>query len=214
MYSKIFARVVDDITLYSYYTFVNGDRLDVISKKLYGTPEYYWTIPLINPEIVNTYRDLPKEYNDDLIKYLSGLYEGKALKLAEGGSLAGKFKIGETVSFGLYKGTVLEKFPTLGFMTVKETSNDSFPTNQVFTLTGETSGDTLEIANVLEHYQAPHHYVNDKDEWVRWNADDMLTYVSVLEYETELNDVRSQIRVINPENIYTVVNNFEREMRR
>jgi hypothetical protein len=214
LYSKIFARVADDITFYSYYTFVNGDRLDTISQKLYGTPDYYWTIPLINPDIINTYRDLPKEYNEDLIKYLSGLYPGKALKLATNQSLAGKFNIGEVVTFGLYTGVIEQKFPTLGYLTVTVTSEDSFPTNQTFTLTGSTSGDTIQIANVLEGYAGPHHYLNEADEWVRWNATDMVTQVTILEYETTLNDIRSQIRIIKPESIYAVVNSFEREMRR
>jgi hypothetical protein len=197
LYSKIFARVADDITLYSYYTFVNGDRLDTISQKLYGTPDYYWTILLINPDIINTYRDL-----------------GKALKLATNQSLAGKFNIGEVVTFGLYTGVIEQKFPTLGYLTVTVTSEDSFPTNQTFTLTGSTSGNTIQIANVLEGYAAPHHYLNEADEWVRWNAEDMVTQVTILEHETSLNDIRSQIRIIKPESIYAVVNGFEREMRR
>jgi hypothetical protein len=212
-YSQIFSRITDDITLYSYYTFVNGDRLDVISNKLYGTPEYYWTIILVNPHITNTYNDLPKEYNADLVSYLGGKYPGVALKLATGESLAGKFNIGETVTYSTYSGTVLGKYPTLGYINVEVTSEDSFPLNSEFTLTGVTSGDTIQIANTIDMYQAPHHYINSDDEWTRWNAG-QVTAVSILDYETEINDENSQIKVIRPEKMYSVITSFEREMKR
>ena len=34
---------VDDITLYSYYDVIDGERPDHVSQRLYGTPDYYWT---------------------------------------------------------------------------------------------------------------------------------------------------------------------------
>lgn len=212
-YSKIFAQIVDDISLYSYYTFVNGDRLDVISNKLYGTTDYYWTFILLNNHIVNTYKDLPKEYNADLVNYLKLKYPGQALKLATGESLAGKFEIGETVSYSSYAGTVTEKYPTLGYLSVIPTSEDSFPLNQPFTLTGETSGDTIDIANSIDMYLAPHHYVDSDDNWTRWNAG-QVTPITILEYEIQINDEISQIKVIRPEKIYAVASAFEREMAR
>lgn len=213
MYSKMFAKLADDVTLYSYYTFVNGDRLDVISEKLYGTPEYYWTFILINPEIVNTYRDLPKEYNSVLLDYIKQSYTGIALKLAAGESLVGKFELNETVSFNVVnKGTVIAKYPTLGYIEILETEG-SFPINQPFTLVGETSGDTIQIANKVEMYNAPHHFENADGEWVRWDAG-QVTPVTILEYEIEQNDLKSQIKVIRPEQIYNIAQAFKREMSR
>lgn len=212
-YSQLFESLSDDITFYSYYTVVNGDRLDVISEKLYGTPDYYWTIALLNKGIVNTYEDLPKEYNNELIEYLKGKYQGYALKLATGQSLAGKFEIGEAVSYSTYSGAVTGKYPTLGYLTINLTSEDSFPLNQEFTLTGETSGDTITIANVLERYMAPHHYEDSEGQWVTWNSPQS-TVVTILEYESSENDIKSQLKVIRPDAIYNVVNEFERQMRR
>jgi hypothetical protein len=212
-YSELFEKLSDEISFYSYYTVVNGDRLDVISKKLYGTTEYYWTIALLNKHIVNTYRDLPKEYNAELIEYLKGVYPGYALKLATGQSLAGKFEIGETVSYLTYTGIITGKYPTLGYLTIDLTSEDSFPMNQEFTLTGETSNDTISIANTMEYYMAPHHYEDADDQWVKWNSG-QTTVISILEYESSENDSKSQLKVIRPDVIYNVVTEFERQMRR
>jgi len=212
-YTQIFEKLADDISFYSYYTVVNGDRPDVISQKLYGTPDYYWTILLLNKHVVNTYENLPKEYNAELIRYLEGKYPGYALKLAEGEILAGKFDMLETVSFSDYTGIVSGKFPSLGYLTINLTSTESFPLNQQFTLTGQTSGDTIQIANTMPYYMAPHHYEDEDSQWVLW-TDPTSTVVSILEYETELNDERSQLKVIRPESIYSVVAEFERQMRR
>lgn len=212
-YTQLLEKLADDISFYSYYTVVNGDRLDVISEKLYGTTDYYWTIILLNNDIINTYEYLPKEYNNELIEYLKGKYPGYALKLSPGESLAGKFEMLETVSFSDYTGIVSGKFPSLGFMTINLTSEDSFPTNQPFTLTGETSGDTIQIENAVDYYLAPHHFENEDGEWVLW-TNPSSSEVSILEYETAINDEQSQLKVIRPNLIYNVAAEFERQMRR
>lgn len=212
-YSKLLEKLADDISFYSYYNVVNGDRLDVISKKLYGTTDYYWTIVLLNKHIVNTYENLPKEYNADLIQYLQGKYIGYALKLESGETLAGKFQIGETVTYSTYSGVVSGKFPSLGYLTIDLASEDSFPLNQPFTLTGQTSGDTIEIANSLEYYLAPHHYEDAEEQRVLW-TESQSTPVTILEYETEINDRNSQLKVIRPDLIYNVAIEFERQMKR
>ena len=212
-YSQLLEKLADNISFYSYYTVVNGDRLDVISEKLYGTTDYYWTIALLNKHIVNTYEDLPKEYNADLIKFLQGKYPGYALKLDAEESLAGNFEMLETVSFGNYSGIVTGKYPTLGYLTIQLTSEDSFPLNQVFPLAGQTSGDTINIANSLEYYTAPHHYEDADGQWVPW-TNELSTPITILEYESAINDSNSQLKVIRPDLIYNVAIEFERQMKR
>lgn len=223
-YTQLLEKLADNITFYSYYTVVNGDRLDVISEKLYGTPDYYWTIILLNKDVVNTYEDLPKEYNNELIRYLEGKYPGYALKLKAKvfdeatnteitQDLAGKFDMLETVTFSDYSGIVSGKYPSLGYLSINLTSSDPFPMNQEFTLTGQTSGDSIVIANSMPRYMAPHHYEDSDGQWVLWtNQSSSIT--SILEYESAINDERSQLKVIRPDKIYSVVSEFERQMRR
>jgi nucleoid-associated protein YgaU len=36
---------------FSYYTVIEGDRLDLISTRIYGTPVFWWRIADANPEV-------------------------------------------------------------------------------------------------------------------------------------------------------------------
>jgi hypothetical protein len=209
-YSTIFSRIADDVMFYSYYTMQDGERLDSISQKLYGTPEYYWTIPLINSNLVNVYKDLPKNYQT-LISYLEKTHPGSAFKLAAGQSIAGKFTIGETVVYNTTnKAVILGKYPTNGYLQVQVTDG-TFPLNQSFSITGETSDDTVVIANVIPAYDAPAYHLDANDNQTRWNAG-QVTAVTIREVETDKNAEISQLKVIQPKYIYDVAKQFEREM--
>lgn len=210
-YSTIFSKIADDLMFYSYYTMQDGERLDSISQKLYGTPEYYWTIPLINSNLVNVYKDLPKSY-EVLIQYLEKKYPGSAFKLAAGQTIAGKFTIGEVVIYNtVNKAVVIGKYPTNGYLQVQVIEGSSFPLNQSFTITGEDSGDTVVIANVIPAYDAPAYYVDSDDNQTRWNAG-QVTPITIREVESDKNSEISQLKVIQPKYIYDVAKQFEREM--
>lgn len=49
-----------DLGLISFWTheYVQGERLDQLSAKYYGRPEFWWLIPEFNPEIEN-FLDIP-----------------------------------------------------------------------------------------------------------------------------------------------------------
>lgn len=38
-------------TAFVYYTVVEGDRMDLLAARIYGTPSYWWRIADANPEI-------------------------------------------------------------------------------------------------------------------------------------------------------------------
>lgn len=48
-------RIQDDSALYTYYDIVDGERPDVVSHKLYGTPDYYWTFFITNDTLRDGY---------------------------------------------------------------------------------------------------------------------------------------------------------------
>ena len=69
---------VDDITVYEYYQIKDGDRPDIVSNELYGTPEYYWTFFLCNEHLKNGLEQWPmsqQEFDD----YMDAEYEGTAI---------------------------------------------------------------------------------------------------------------------------------------
>ena len=39
---------VDDVSAYKFYTVKNGERPDIVSDRLYGTPDFYWTFFIVN----------------------------------------------------------------------------------------------------------------------------------------------------------------------
>jgi hypothetical protein len=57
--------VADDASNYILYDINDGDRPDIISHKLYGDVQYYWTFFIINDQLKNGYNHgWPLSYND------------------------------------------------------------------------------------------------------------------------------------------------------
>jgi hypothetical protein len=69
---------LDDVSTYSYYRIQNGERPDVVSQRLYGTPDYYWTFFIINDHLKEGIGNwpLPPELFED---YMNSEYSGVAV---------------------------------------------------------------------------------------------------------------------------------------
>lgn len=213
-YSAIFARVADDLSFYTYYTLQGNERLDQISEQLYGTPEYYWTIPLLNTSIVNIWKDLIHQQTT-LDKILQQRYPGDALIIADEESIISKFQLGERLTHSP-SGTSAElvnTFPSLGYLRVVDIENGFPGANTTFDLVGETSGDTVTIANLIPYFTAPSYYETPDGDIVL-STDETGVAVTIRDIETRENDQRSQIRVIRQDRIREVVAQFIKEMKR
>lgn len=57
--------VKDRSSLYIPYTIRDGDRPDILSRKLYGTPDYWWIILMVN-DVFDFYQDWPIDDHDVL----------------------------------------------------------------------------------------------------------------------------------------------------
>lgn len=53
---------IDNYTTYSYYNITEGERPDVVSNSLYGTPDYYWTFFVVNESLKQGLNTWPKSY--------------------------------------------------------------------------------------------------------------------------------------------------------
>jgi hypothetical protein len=206
-YTTIFSRIADDISFYTYYTMANGERLDNISQKLYGSPDYYWTIFLINPDITNVFRDIRKEPLE-VLSYAQNKYTGVALTLPTNQTWPlPNITLGGEITFNGATGVVLSVNPTVGNIQVNVTEG-TFPTT-AFTASGINFTGSVTMPN------ATHHVLDaDTGDQVAYNSSVVKTYVSNLEYENSLNDEKGQLKVIRPTYIYEVVKRFEREMAR
>jgi len=212
-YTAVFSEIADDISFYTFYTMQPGTRLDEISQELYDTPDFYWTIPLVNENIINTWNDLPKSYND-FIAYLEKKYVGRAFTLKDGETLAGKFQIGENLVFNSTESAeLIAKYPTQGYMQVVFANGASFPQNTEFTVIGETTNDSIVVSNNIPVYNAPKRHVDTNGNSVLFDSG-QTTIVTIRQDEEDRNDINSQIKVIRPEFIYDVATRFDQEMRR
>jgi hypothetical protein len=60
---------IDSISSYIFYEIEDGERPDIVSQKLYGTPDYYWTFFVINDSLKHGLEDWPmstQEFNDSM----------------------------------------------------------------------------------------------------------------------------------------------------
>lgn len=211
-YTAIFSAIADDVSFYSYYTMQPGRRLDEISEELYGTPEFYWTMLLINPRIINAWRDLPKSVPASK-KLLERKYPGVAFPIRDNQSIAGKFEVGESLVYDtVNKATLTGVYPTQGYLTGQITNGSSFPINTELTLIGEDSGDTVVVRNRIPVPEAPAYHLDSDGNRVPFNFG-QVTPVSIRQVEFDKNEAESQIKVIRPEFIYEVSSRFENEMR-
>ena len=212
-YTAIFSEIADDVSFFTFYTMQPGQRLDEISQELYSTPEFYWTIPLVNERIINTWNDLPKSYSD-FISFLERKHTGRAFKIRDDQTPSGKFTIGENLVLNsTEKAELIGKYPTQGYLQVVFADGASFPQNTEFTVVGETSGDSIIIVNHIPTYDAPVRHVDANGNFVSYDTA-QATPITIREEEEDRNDINSQIKVIRPEFIFDVSTRFEQEMRR
>lgn len=220
---------LDDMSTYQYFQVRNGERPDVVSSILYGTPEYYWTFFVINEHLKTGLSGWPMgttEFEDYIRLEYSGIVidtEPAVVKTPDGtvlrydNSLAGRFTIGETITgaTSLATGILKEKNVPMSQLILGSVSGNF---REPESITGATSGSSVVTSQVYLHRDAPHHYEDpnglemynsrfiDEDETlagVRPDAADFnLTPVSYYGYELELNEERGNIRIVRPNMIY------------
>ena len=124
---------LDEFTGYSFYHVVNGERPDIVSQRLYGSSDFYWTFFVINDFLHDGYRAWPLS-QEDLEEYFETHYYGKVITTnpiiipdADGldvvqDSLAGKFDLGSIVHGGTSgaKGTIVKKNIDMNQLVIQE----------------------------------------------------------------------------------------------
>lgn len=167
-FSSVFNQVKDNSTFYNFYQVSDGDRPDIVSRKLYGTDEYYWTFYLLNDAVREHGWSLSAA---ELEAKVSEDYPGVCLVVFDVATgedtgfqqhtLVNKFPIGSQVT-GLISGatgTVYGRNINLGQLFV-DVASGTFSAGE--TIVDNSSGSPLYACNVgLIHspaYLAPHHF--------------------------------------------------------
>ena len=224
---------IDDMAVYKFYTVQNGERPDIVSQRLYGTPDFYWTFFVVNEFLHDGTRAWPMS-EEVLADYINTEYSGFAinthptlLKNSDGtvnqfvDSLSGRFKLGEQIT-GLTSGAagiLVEKNIDLNQLIIKQV-NGTFVAGE--SVRGSITSDVVQSEEVFVYSEAPHHYFQygDTEERHVTNRNNIdseqafvgaqLDYTSNRAHLRQLNDERSRIRIVKPEAIAAFVDEFER----
>lgn len=215
-FTSIDTKLTDDITYYSFYDIQDGDRPDNVSQKLYDTPNHYWTFFVVNAHLKNSYNDWPKgnaffsEWVDSKYSNLAAITQ--ATVTAED-NIFGKFNIGETVTGQLSgaTGTVVRKYPTLGFIEIQPSTGTFNPAGEG--ILGITTQDSLTAASIVKKSLAPHHHIDNSTKERTKRRVAGTSPVTFFQYEQERELKNSRIKVIKPALIQSVIDDFRREMR-
>ena len=192
---------VDDITLYSYYDVIDGERPDHVSQRLYGTPDYYWTFFLVNPEMKNLFNDWPMS-TSQLQDHVDLAYPGHVLNSDD--DFFNKFNIGETVQGILSSatGVVAAKDPNLGWIRITGKTG-SFRAESI---QGQTSNDIITITGETNYKYATHHFSTADGIVPKGTAG--AVKVTNEQYEFDENDKRRRIKVVKPEKVGDIAQQF------
>lgn len=151
---KIDDAFVDDTSIYTYYEVSNGDRPDIVSNKLYKTPDYYWTFFILNEHLKSGLAGWPMN-SVELDAFIEQEYAGVAIQAhpqveytydSPGvpgeikeyiNTIAGKFHIGEVLlgKTSGATGTIIDIINPLNQLVVKMISG-SYLANEA--LEGQT----------------------------------------------------------------------------
>ena len=229
---------VDDVSVYTLYEIKNGERPDIVSQRLYGTPDYYWTFFIVNDYLHDGLASWPMS-QEDLYEYMRTEYDGFAITtrpvirrntdqliIDHENSLSGRFKLGETLtgSQGNATGTLTKKLTDLNQLIVQNVTGsfigdpDAVP-NQTEVVTGGTSEDSVDTYRVYKYLEAPYHYFveDDIEQRVADNGifiqgatpESNLSFLTNRAHLINSNESRSSMRVVSPEYISQFVDKFE-----
>lgn len=211
-YSTIITKNLDNVAFYSYYNIQDGERPDTVSQNLYDTPEYYWTLFIINPELQNYWHDWPKS-SDALREHIEAENIGMAGIFDADDTIAGKFTVGETVTGALSgaTATLIAKYPTNGYIQMKMLSGVFRETGE--SIQGITSGDTIACTAIVKAAYGPSYHIDDGTMERTKRRSAGTSPVTHFEAEYEENLLKSRIKVIKPSKIGQVVSDFKSVMR-
>jgi hypothetical protein len=167
---------LDDLNAYAFYDVKNGERPDIVSQRLYGTTQYYWTFFIVNDFLHDGLAAWPMS-QEKLHAYMDEEFAGTVVTTnprvqdsPDAGvtfdypnSLSGRFQLGETLtgSTSGATGTLVKKNADMNQLVLQDvvgTFVGSSSNGTVEKLTGNKSEDSVDTYDVYQYLDAPHSY--------------------------------------------------------
>ena len=199
--------VKDDVLLYTYYEIQEDERPDHVSMKLYGTTDYYWTFFMINDTLVNLVKDWPLS-RTELENKINRMYSGNVMLVTE--DMSAKFVKGETL-YGLQSGAtaVINEKDTNLHQIKLQNQVGTFKEGEA--VIGRTSNNSVVNSGVIPYVNAAHHYENVSGDIVGSSTIGAIP-ISNYEHEQQLNAAKTKIRVLRPEYVSKVAEEFFKQI--
>ena len=215
-YVDIIDQVKDDITSYADYTILDGERADTLSYKLYGDIRYYWLFYYVNDNIreegwpltaQEVFTQMEKYYPHQFIRTLDNWFKSD-------------FKIGNRATgkkSGAF-GDIVQTHPDLGQIIVRNNTGFKFQKAEIVEAGfGFFNADTITVQSSDKQYNAVHHYEDANGNYVDidplQDAPNNVTPITFSDRFIEENEKRKKIRIIKPEIINQLFNEFNRALK-
>lgn len=221
-YIDIIDQVKQEIAFYEKYTILDGDRPDVVSQKLYGTPDYHWTLFAMNGNLRESGWPLPERELRELVKKRYPHRTVTTQSNIASNFLPGSFVIGKTSGT---TGTVIERNLDLGQIVIASDKNNAGINNN-FGDTEQLGGGTtteeqsINVAVAIKEsvqYNSVLYYKNSSGTIVDINPYNQVTNnlvpTTIMEDNINFNDNLKNIIVIKPSQIQSVVSEYFRLLR-
>jgi len=213
---RIIQEVLENVTVYDYYDILDGETMEIISTKVYGTPNYHWLLMLLN-DIYDYRNDMPMTFTQ-LDDYISKKYNNKfTFTSTEWSYTQNEAETVSTVTIqipnhGLPYGTsIIVEGATAG----SNPPNGSFVVSDAdvnaisFTTTNiihGTPGGTLTIYATITQ-NAIHHFVNAAGFTI--NSDDPgAEAVTNYDYEVSVNESKRRIKLVSKNVLDTLAKQY------
>jgi len=213
-YVDLIDQIKNNISFTEKYNILSGDRPDVVSFKLYGTMNYYWTFYLMNDHLRLSGWPLN---NDEILDQVKSKYPNRVLTTTS--EIGALFPVGQVIEGQSSSaiGEIVKRNLDLGQLFVKLTQGTKFTAGETISYvdTSATGSPTrtLSITGETEQYNAVHHY---EDNGVQVDIDPFsgpgvsLTPITYRDRLESRNDKLREIVVIDPGNILQVVSEFQK----
>ncbi len=209
---------LDDLNAYSFYEVKNGERPDIVSQRLYGTTQFYWTFFIINDFLHDGLAAWPMS-QEKIQAYMNQEFEGVVITTnpfvddtgdigVEAGypnSLSGRFELGETIT-GTTSGAtgILVKKNLDMNQLVLQSVEGSFigssapgPQNATESITGSKTIDSVNTYDVYKYIDAPHNYYRTDDPEKRVQSNSIFINGGEPAGELSFDTNRSHIFAVN-----------------
>ena len=214
-YVDIVDQVKDDITIYTDYTILDGDRPDILSYRLYGDIRYYWLFYYINDKIKEEGWPLTaQEVFEQMGKYYPHQYIRTYANWFKSDFSIGTRATGKTS--GAFGNIVLTQ-PDLGQIIVNVENGKEFVKSEVVEAGfGFFNPDIIQIQRTGRQYDAIHHYEDATGRYVDidpLNEPSGVTPVTFSERFIAENEKRKRIKIIKPDVIGHIYSEFNKALR-